>query len=40
MSHYGNPTDPTFLGPTINFWGTSENFFFIFLGCYERFSCF
>ena len=26
MSHYGNPTDPTFLGPTINFWGTSDKF--------------
>ena len=22
----GNPTDPTFLGSTLNFFGTSENF--------------
>ena len=22
----GNPTDPIFLGPTLNFLGTSENF--------------
>ena len=28
---YGNPTDPTFLGPTLNFFETSENFF-LFLG--------
>ena len=27
----GNPTDPTFLGPTLNFFETSENFF-LFLG--------
>ena len=26
----GNPTDPTFLGPTLNFLGTSENFSSIF----------
>ena len=26
----GNPTDPTFLGPTLNFFGTSENFSSIF----------
>ena len=26
----GNPTDPTFLGPTLNFFETSENFFSIF----------
>ena len=33
------PTDPTFLGPTLNFLGTSENFL-LFLGYFERFSCF
>ena len=26
----GNPSDPTFLGPTLNVFGTSENFFFYF----------
>ena len=26
----GNPTDPTFLGPTLNFFETSENLFSIF----------
>ena len=35
-----DPTDPSFLGPTLNFEETSENFLFQFLGCYEWFSCF
>ena len=35
----GNPTDPTFLGPTLNFLGHLR-IFLLFLGYFERFSCF
>ena len=36
----GNPTDPTFLGPALNFYGTSENFSSVFRVFWTIFTLF
>ena len=36
----GNPTDPTFMGPTLNFFETSEIFSSIFRVFFNDLSCF